>query len=261
MSAWWCGLSPAQTTIACNDAEHRLRWEAGALLALDHDDLDAERTLAALAGEPCACVQVVDRWQRCATDLRVLTLASRGPADTLSTRASEVSWAGPRQRGGTMFAVSVGGGPPTFGDDDELERDDDDPTPLLGLGGGLGNRLTAGVAAHWRDRTAERDAERFAALYGRLAAALRSWLEEPDLELDLELVRNDAPQHLQREGETVHAALPFAWVPDVWTRGLAIVAGRLTLAAVASDDGTRWELTTVGPDLSQRQQITLRLHG
>ena len=55
MNPWWLGLLAAQATVACGDDTHRLRWEHGALQALDHDDPEAELALSALGGERCAC--------------------------------------------------------------------------------------------------------------------------------------------------------------------------------------------------------------
>ena len=53
---------------------------------------------------------------------------------------------------------------------------------------------------------------------------------------------------LRRTDGGIAVALPFDWVADVWARGLALVFGRLCVAAESSD-GLRWTLTTVGADL------------
>jgi hypothetical protein len=58
----------------------------------------------------------------------------------------------------------------------------------------------------------------------------------------------------------VHADLPFAWLAEVWSKGLATVWGRFCLDA-KSDDGRRWTLTTVGPDLGDSAPLTLELSG
>lgn len=263
MTAWWTGLAAAQAEVPCGGARHRLRWEAGELHALDHDDLEGERTLAALGGDPCACVTITEMWARHATDPRLLLLASRGPGDRVRIDADETPWASPSAHpsgGWTSYTPVVGAQLTAFAlPDEEAEDDPDDPAPLLGLGGGLPDRLVAGVAAHWRDRVAERPQELQAALYGRLLATLRSWLGEPGLEL--ELVMDASTRAIARQGGAIHATLPFAWVCEVWVRGFAVVADRLVLAAAASDDATRWELTAVGPDLGEPEGVVLVLPG
>jgi hypothetical protein len=60
----------------------RLAWREGELRAPDH--AGAERTLAALGGERCACVEMLDAWHGHASDLRVLVLGSRGSSDPLA---------------------------------------------------------------------------------------------------------------------------------------------------------------------------------
>jgi len=85
MTEWWFGYDAAQTTVECSGATHRLLWEKGTLHGLDHnDDPEGERTLAALAGERNACVDILDMWRRHQDDLRVLVSGSRGPADALA---------------------------------------------------------------------------------------------------------------------------------------------------------------------------------
>ncbi len=59
---WWTGLAPAEIGVRCSGAGHRIRWARGALVACDHAELEDERALAALAGERCACVELLDAW-------------------------------------------------------------------------------------------------------------------------------------------------------------------------------------------------------
>ena len=75
MIAGWHGIPPAVAPVTCGGARHRLRWADGKLGAVDHDDVDGERTLAALSGERCACIDLLDAWARHAADVRVLVLA------------------------------------------------------------------------------------------------------------------------------------------------------------------------------------------
>jgi hypothetical protein len=228
---WWLGLAVAQTSLTCEGASHRLRWERGELRALDHDDAEAERTLAALGDQRCACIDMLDAWARHACDLRVLVLASRGPADRLGAGESP--------------------------EEDEL-------VTLLGLGGSLPERLAATVAAEWTARASEAAAARAqleAALYGRVTAAVRSWLGEPGLEIELRMVDEDEPRALTRDEDgRLLVKLPFAWLIEVFARGLAITWGRFCLAA-ASTDGQSWTLTTLTPELAPAQTITVELPG
>jgi hypothetical protein len=278
-------LRPAQATIECGGEQHRLRWEDGELRALDHEDVEGERTLAALGGESYACLDVLEAWHRHAEDLRVLVLASRGPADPLkapeprggrpaavlrprgarpaplaanahvaiaSTRAARAGRSpAPAAFAGAWTAYGPGGrrpqaGPGGAGPLEELRM-------LLQLGSGLPDRLAAGVATAWarrRDESARPALQ--AALYGRVLAALRGWLAEPAADVELRL--GDTPR-LTRAGDALEAELPLTWLADVWAPGLAVVAGRFVLAADEDERGVT--LTTVGPELGESQRLTL----
>jgi hypothetical protein len=101
--------------------------------------------------------------------------------------------------------------------------------------------------------------ERRAVLYGRLLPTLRAWLNLPWLQLDLDLVAIDGPRTIARDANTVHAALLFPWLSDVWVRDIAITAGRLTLAAEPSPDSSRWRLTTITPGLDATATVEIVL--
>jgi hypothetical protein len=259
MTAWWNGIPAAQTTVTCRGQSHRVRWEKGDLRALDHDDLDADRALVASGDERCICAEIVDAWAQHATNLRVLTLASRGAADPVWIAAAATPWGRPTpmsMAGGSRDHL-YGGGPVGSAD-----RDPEDPAPLLSLGGGLPARLTAAVSYHWRDRVNEREPERYAALYGRLLAALRAWLSDPRLSLELDLLTDETqPRSIIRDADTVHAALAFAWLSDVWARDMTAIAGCFTLAAAPPRDGSPWRLTTITPELTDMPTIDLTLPG
>lgn len=274
---WWLAFTPAQATIPCAGATHRLRWEAGVLSALDHEDAEAERALAALGGERCACVDVLDAWARHAGDERVLLLASRGVGDTLARErptsprllvgmrpagvgaamVTAAGWAN-QARAVPPRAVPATRGHAPAGADAEL-------VSLLELGGGIPERLVATVAEAWRTRLERPDTDTTrahaalqAALYGRAAAALGSWLGDSDLEVEVTMVEAGEPRALRHEDRGIHAELPFGWLAEVSCRGLATVWGRFCLAA-SSADGYRWTLTTVGPDLGEHQPLTIEL--
>lgn len=213
------------TEVECSGALHRLRWEAGALLVLDHSDPEGERALAALGGPRCHCIDVLDGWVRHDHDLRVLTLASRGPSDEirvsesptasglafltntlapigrvarfLGSGAQSASTSGvARAVVGTSRSMGSGGwagyapnSATNFDDHDEL-------TALLAVDGGLAHRLSVTVAARWAQRlaatgtetAAETEAARpalAAALYGRVAATVAHWSGRSDRAIDV----------------------------------------------------------------------------
>jgi hypothetical protein len=224
---WWAGLPPAQVQVSCGGQEHRLRWADGQLQALDHADLEGEQILVAL-GASCRCVEVLRAWDEHAADLRVLLLASRGPADPIRPLAR------PRRRPDSLSAV-------------------------LDLGPDLRDRLAATVAAAWRDRLrdgAEPDPRLAAALYGRLLAALRAWTGQPDLRLELTMVPEGQPPALTGAAGLLRAEFAFGWIIEVWAKGLVTVLGRFCLAAVLVADH-RWELSVVGPELGEPELIRL----
>jgi hypothetical protein len=266
--AWWTGLEPASLVVRCGGAAHRIRWEQGELLACDHGELEDERALAALAGERCACVELLDAWHRHVTDLRALKLGPRDVSDPIRSSAWVSS---PGARGGyiPVPAWGVRGLPlpseprtgrfpvyPRSWDDSEAEL-----IALLGLGGAIGERLVATVAAHWTERLRTDGAAGArprlrTALHARLLGALRRWLDEPELTIALEQIDEHEPRSLTRVGDRVIAQLPFAWVAEVWAKGLQVVDDRFCLAADAVD-GRGWELLAVTRELGAPGRIAL----
>jgi hypothetical protein len=257
VSEWWTGLDPAEIIVRCGGAAHRVRWERGRLLACDHGEIEDERALAALGGDRFACIELLAAWSRHEDDLRALTRAPRDISDPVRSSAWVSS---PGARGGyiPVPAWEVRGLPlpseprigrfpvyPRSWDDSEAEL-----IALLGVGGGVGERLVATVAAHWaaRLRTGGSELAVFrprlrSALSARLLPVLRAWLDEPELTLAVEMVTEDEPRSLGRTGSRVHAQLPFAWLSDVWAKGLSLVDDRFCLSAVSA--GTEWGLETV----------------
>jgi hypothetical protein len=294
--AWWTGIAAAETTVECAGQTHRARWSGGELRLLDHDDAEGERALAALGGPRCECVDLLDAWERRRRDLRVLVLAGRGPTDLLASRRDGplhgrpgprgrvAGRRGPRPavRGGAVAMMfgsvvprggqatlslraaassSSGRGLPAPGDAEDREL-----IGLLDLGGDLPARLQANVIAAWAARIAdadesalERRPELTAALYGRVATAVRSWLGRADLQIELAMAADGSTPCLARVSpDRLRVELPFAWLEAVWSRGLATVMGRFCLAATTTD-GVEWTLSTVGPDLGPAEPLTLRL--
>lgn len=243
MTDWWTGIPAAATTIECGGHTHTLRWEQGELTAVDHADPKAEATLAALAGGAIPCLDRVRVWNEHRSDVRVLTLGSRGLTDRLEVPAARH----------THPRAPI------------KQRDDSDLLELLALGGGLNDRLQAHAAAAWTHRIRNGhptlDAampQLHAALYGRVLAGLRIWLGEPHLSIDLTMVDPDGDRHLERSGDTIVAALPFAWLAEVWTRELMTIFGRFCLS-INNSDGVHWTLSTVAPDLATIAQLSITI--
>lgn len=260
MTDWWQGIPTAETAVACGGAQHRLRWEDGALRLPDHDDVEGERALAALANERNACVEAADRWHRQATNERVLVLASRGPSDPLHTSDDESGAGG----GLTAYGIpALPGQPGASGE--QAPDEEEDLLALLSLGGGLADRLTATVAAHWAAKLEAGDCEASvlaaleAALYGRLTTALRSWLGESKLNVEIVMTTPDSVPTLTREGATIQGAFPFSWLTHVWSRGFATALGRFCIDASTSPGDNGWTLTTVTQDLARIDTITMAI--
>jgi hypothetical protein len=269
MSApWWKGVAPAVARVSCGGREHQLRWAAGELLAPSHPDLAGEQILGALAGQRGACLDALDAWAGHADDLRVLVVASRGAADPVRVRPQDAAYVAPSvmgrgpavmaRRRAAVTAMMIGGG---------LRERGDTLASLLSLGGPMQARLTATVAAGWRERlrdgaapadAAAAQAARpalHAALYGRVVATLRGWTGQPDLKVTLTMIPEAAPPALARDGDGVAAELPFGWISDVWARGLATCWDRFCLAAGPA--GAGWEVSAVGPGLGAPEPIML----
>ncbi len=290
-SPWWRGVPPAVAQVSCDGREHQVRWADGELRVPGHPDLESEKILRALAGEDYACLDVLEAWEVHADDLRVLVLASRGPADPVAVRLDQpgpAGWTGRTgrsaaarmQRRRSAVTAVLGGAAPA-------SREREDPlATLLSLGGPMQTRLTATVAAAWRERlragaapadaapglpdaTALPDAivataaatieaarpALHAALYGRVVATLRAWTGRPDLRVALTMIGESDEPALAPDGDGIAVELPFGWISDVWARGLGACWDRFVLAAAPAGDG--WALSAVAPDLGPPAQITI----
>lgn len=278
---WWQNHPPAEMSVDCAGQQHRVRWQNGALVLLDHEDPEGERTLAALGGDSCECVEILGSWERHRDDLRLLVLASRGGNDPIvhigeqaisRMRSVPAIFAGtpPQNRlrravqrspgGWVGYSPLLGGRRRTT-----INTQQDELLSLLRLGGGLSDRLIAMVLADWTERLS-RDDERVAderaaltvALYGRVATALRGWLNEPDLPITLDMIDPKDSPELVRESEGIHARLPFRWLIDVWARGVAIILGRFATKLLDAED-ERQRVLTVSPDLSDVRPVTISI--
>ena len=63
LAGWYRRVPWLDVLVDCGGVQHTVRWRRGRLVLLDHD-VAAERAVAALGGDPCACVGVLDVWRR-----------------------------------------------------------------------------------------------------------------------------------------------------------------------------------------------------
>ncbi len=248
--------------MACGQGRHIVRWEAGALSLLSHADPEAELVLAALGGEKARCVELAAAWDRHATDLTMLAIGPRGPADEIVVSWDDVDAAAQAdQRGGrTGFALHPGGpghGPmrlaspsvPTAAraqarhQQDVQEREQaarrrNDILSLLALGYGFQVRLIGQVAeAHANRPDEEMETVRPAlvtAITGRLAPVAEQWLGiDPD-QVVVSLHRGPGWGSVEMTGRgeqrRLRVSLPAGWLARVWTAGLALTGRHLVVA-------------------------------
>jgi hypothetical protein len=253
---WSIGIAPASATVECGAESHTVEWRDGRFSVPAHADPEGERALAALGGQPCACVQLLDAWERHAADPLVLVLGPRGrsrgrpsrgvprrrrpgalrravPVPAVGWRGGAGWWSYPGAPGASIVTGEPMGG---------LEL-------LLGLDGEIPHRLVAGVAAALVDRSGDPalGPTLHAALYGRLLATFWRW-PEPATDVTLHMSHGEAGLVRNRDGELT-ATLPFTWLTEVWARELELVDGELTLSAHPGAAGT-WELVTVDRDMA-----------
>ncbi|MDX6326072.1 MAG: hypothetical protein QOK15_2426 [Nocardioidaceae bacterium] len=263
-------LLPATVVeVGCGDDLHRLRWWAGELSSLDHDDPEGERTLAALGGTSNGCVTALDAWQRQRTSLRVLTLASRGAADRLQVEPDDDGGLPSRVRRGGVSSrrrmpaayrsttsmtsgwAPFGVSPPRGGSGAAVDQADD-VDALFAVGPALADRLAATVATHWAERveagaTADSDQPALqAVLTGRVWLAVQAWVGLPPEAVDVRMTApTEVPAATYDHGRLT-IAVPFRWLSRVWAPGLAVITGRLTLDAQREGDAVT--LSALEPD-------------
>jgi len=281
-------LPAAVARVACSGETHTIRWEAGDLVALNHADPQGERTLAALGGQSCPCLDVLGAWARQREDATLLSALSRGPQDPVQAAglslgrfaayramglprnvASAGLRAAIRNSGAvyssaasmTGFAVPPGSLSPTTSTSSTPEED---KVLLAGLGYALTLRMAATVTATLLSRPksppgVSPQPALEVSLFGRASAALRTWLGTPELELNLEAIEPEAKPCLSWDGSgPVHVALPLQWVMTVWGQDLTVVAGRFCLG-VTEWSGTRITLMSVGSDLGSPRPLMIEI--
>jgi hypothetical protein len=278
-------LPTALARLDCSGQRHAIRWEAGELVALDHEDPEGERALVALGGARSPCIEVLSAWSRHKQNADMLSALSRGTLDPVRTGPVQpmhgpglvavaprnVVMPGrlgrPTGRGNARILMARGsavpagvGTRPTPGN--TLPTRDEDTVILAGLGHEMTLRLVSTVTAVLLDRMDGDDGSNDrpaleASLFGRALTALRTWLAVPDLEVDLTVAGPRDTPNLAWDGTgPAQLTLPLDWVVSVWGRGLAVVAGRFALSVVDATS-RRTTLSTVASDLGSPQRLVI----
>ena len=257
---WFAPLPPCEARVPCGEGRHVVRWEAGALRLASHADPEAELVLAALGGERPRCMEIAEAWGRHTSDLTVLSVGPRGPADRVAVSwadveaAAQASEPGQRLSFGPRSTPMRLASPPTAAiaraaarlaqseqEADQASQRRIDMLSLLALGHEFQVRLTAQVVAAFAGRLDEPDARGrsvrpvlTAALAGRLAPVAEQWLGIDPGQVAAAL--HDGPgwgsAELTGRGEQrrLRVSLPAWWLARVWACGLALVGGHLVVA-------------------------------
>jgi hypothetical protein len=256
--SWFTSLPPCETLVPCGQGRHAIRWEAGELRLPSHADHEAELVLAALGGEKARCVEIAEAWGRHVTDLTVLNLGPRSPADKVPVSWEDVDAATqPTQRGRWGAAGHRPmrlASPPTAAmaraavtrlrhqqEAGEASQRRLDILSLLALGTGFQVRLIGQVAAAHADRLDEPDERGHSrrpvliqALEGRLALVAEQWLgiDPGYVKASLHTGPGWGSVELTGRGEQrrMRVSLPAWWLARVWTCGLALTGRHLVVA-------------------------------
>jgi hypothetical protein len=252
---WYSCLPSCETRVPCGQGRHIVRWDAGQLRLPEHPDAEAELVLAALGGEKAGCVVLAETWGRYTSDLSVLGVGPRGPADKIVVGWEDVEAAGQAaQHGGAAGFASLQRRPGRPGSppgapvgpstrprliQQEMERAlkrRNDLLSLLALGYGFSVRLAGQVAAvHADSADASAWPALVAAMTARLALVAEQWLGiDPEQVAKASL--HDGPGWGRTEltgrggGRRLLVSLPSSWLARVWACGLALTAGHLVVA-------------------------------
>ena len=248
---WWAGLPPVTARVSCGSDRHRLRWENGQLIAVDHRDAESELVLAALGGEMSDCIKLVRTWGNHSDDLDVLATGPRSardrltmpkPGEMLTRGQGWASFSQPMVTVGssTVSTRSTGGGFATTtrtavraGQRDPATAQLLELLELFGLGTGFQFRLMATVAANLADRAGSHRPALTAALSGRLAPEAASWLGLRPGTIDVTSYDGEGWGELALADGRLRAALPVGWLASVWAPGLAVTGLRLVTEVVS----------------------------
>jgi hypothetical protein len=256
---WFTGLPSCETTVPCGPGQHVIGWEAGSLVLPSHPDAEGEMVLAALGGEKARCIEVAQAWARHTSDLSVLAVGPRGPADEIAVGWDDVLAAVQSGQGQSGQGQSGPGraGPgqpmrlasmpaPTMArvaarrrqmQEEMLAagRRRTDILSLLALGYGFQARLIGQVAAAHAAQDAEHARPALvAAMTGRLAPVAEEWIgiDADQVEVSLHQRPSWGASELTGYGKDrrLRLSLPAGWLARVWACGLARVGRHLIVA-------------------------------
>jgi hypothetical protein len=253
---WWEGLA----RVACPGPEeasgHLLVWEDGELRLDAHPDPEADRTLGALGGDRCPCLDVLDAWRETHGDGGILTVGARHAGDRVgapsgavaelradlrrwqSTAGALVEEARLARDSAAVDRLASAAGPP-----ERLAARRLGFLLLLGLDPALLLRLQASVAADLATRP-----DRAAQLAVATAARARPALEAAGWRGDLADITL-APDASVTAGAVT---LPPTWLASVWGRGLAgAVDGALVVDVTALAPEGGYEVIAAPPGKPQ----------
>ena len=252
---WFDCLPSCEAQVPCGPGWHTVRWEAGQLQLPEHPDAQAELVLAALGGEKAGCVRLAEAWGRHTSDLPVLAIGPRGPADEIAVgwpdvqaadeRGSAAGFGGPH--GPVPAVLGPLASPPTVAglrarhqqqaqaEAGQARLRRHDMLSLLALGYGFQVRLAGQVAAAHADAPgATARPALVAAITGRLAPVAEQWLGiDPDqVAVSLHHGPGWGQAELTGHGDQrrLQVALPASWLARVWACGLALTSGHLVVA-------------------------------
>jgi hypothetical protein len=276
-SRWFNWLPPVTATIDCNGAPHRITWRGGRLILEDHDPL-AERSLAALGGNPPMCLELFDAWSARRGSERVSQLLL---GDKMLTRDelrhrkvrhdAEVESA---KRMPQVARMNHGGKPDGKARiriveqqaAERLEREQQDWANTLiemlppRLRRALALSVIVNIERGWeQDGFRQDQAREIEPALAKLAAPLfeesaHEWGQDlkpyTGFKAKAEVARPfDRPScTLWADHSVVHAdlSLPLSWFVDVWARGLALVSGCFVLGVTdSSSDGSHLQVMAV----------------
>lgn len=221
---WWLGLAAMETAGPAGAEDHGLSWRDGRLHLLAHPDPDADRALAALGGDVCPCLDLLDAWTEHHSTGSILVVATRDPDEPLPAPAAAIEAIAADLTRWRNALASIRADARAAQDGDVLDRLAALRSPeeaaaqrrlggllLLALDARLQHRLQSSVAAALATRPNDEPALA-AATAARAIGPLRKIGWSGGL-ADIEL--GDTPDLTPD-----HAVLPPSWVAAVWGRRL-----------------------------------------